>query len=214
MERLARDGRAEITPQRKAGSFSALWHAEPFCTLTERFSRRLLFLCTAQRSIFEHGTQFVQRPHSGPCSSMLSKAKEIMSTPVISVRPDATIDEVLRLLLHHRVSGLPVLDEQQHLVGMVSELDLLRLLYNRMHLGTSHITDFQTNTVVTVNEEDSVIDIAEIFLSQPIRRVPVMRGEQVVGIISRRDVIRYIRDVRATVNRDWGWMNRDAQTTT
>jgi predicted transcriptional regulator len=78
-----------------------------------------------------------------------------------------------------------------------------------MHLGMSRITDFQTNTVVTVNEEDSVIDIAEIFLSQPIRRVPVMSGDRVVGIISRRDVIRYIRDMRATVNRDWGWMNRD-----
>jgi CBS domain-containing protein len=140
---------------------------------------------------------------------MLSKAKDIMSSPVISVRPDATIDEVLRLLLQHRVSGLPVLDEEQRLVGMVSELDLLRLLYNRMHLGTSRITDFQTNTVVTVGEDDSVIDIAEIFLSQPIRRVPVMHEDRVVGIISRRDVIRYIRDMRATVNRDWGWMNRN-----
>jgi CBS domain-containing protein len=116
----------------------------------------------------------------------------------------------LRLLLQHRVSGLPVLDDEQRLVGMVSELDLLRLLYNRMHLGTSRITDFQTNTVVTVGEDDSVIDIAEIFLSQPIRRVPVVRGDRVVGIISRRDVIRYIRDMRATVNRDWGWLTRES----
>ena len=142
--------------------------------------------------------------------AMLSKAKDIMSSPVISVRPDAAIDEVLRLLLQHRVSGLPVLDEEQRLVGMVTELDLLRLLYNRMHLATSQITDFQTNTVVTVGEDDTVIDIAEIFLSQPIRRVPVMRGDKVVGIISRRDVIRYIRDMRATIHRDWEWLNRSA----
>jgi CBS domain-containing protein len=79
-----------------------------------------------------------------------------------------------------------------------------------MHLATSQITDFQTNTVVTVGEDDTVIDIAEIFLSQPIRRVPVMQGDKVVGIISRRDVIRYIRDMRATIHRDWEWLNRSA----
>ncbi|MCH7725107.1 MAG: CBS domain-containing protein [Planctomycetes bacterium] len=61
------------------------------------------------------------------------------------------------------------------------------------------VSDFLTKDVVTVDEDDSLNDIAELFMSKPIRRLPVLRNEKVVGIISRRDLIRYILQIRVRV---------------
>ena len=130
-------------------------------------------------------------------------AKEIMTTPVISVRPDTKLDEVMGLLLQHQVSGMPVVDENDRLVGVITELDMLKLLFDTMQIEHGQVSDYLTSKVVTIDEEDSLIDVAEVFMHHTIRRVPIMRGDKVVGIISRRDVIRCIRDIRKLVTKEW-----------
>src|SRR5574337_532557 len=139
-------------------------------------------------------------------------ASEIMSSPVKTIGPDATIEEVIALLLSTRVSGLPVTDGDGKLVGLVSEGDFL----HRAELGTakrkarwiefllgpgeiaesyvlSHgrkIRDVMTRDVATVTEAASVNEVVEVMERRKVKRLPVVSGDRVVGIITRTDLLR------------------------
>ncbi len=129
---------------------------------------------------------------------MAFKVKDAMTTAVVSVLDDATIDEVFSLLLRHHVSGLPVVDSENRLVGIVSELDLLMLL-NNPESDKSHVSDYLSGNVLTVEEDDLLTDVTDLFLTHNFRRLPVVRDGRLIGVISRRDLVRYIRDIRARV---------------
>jgi CBS domain-containing protein len=123
-------------------------------------------------------------------------ARDVMTTPVVSVRADTSIDEVCSLLLRHHISGLPVVDDDNRLLAVISELDLLRLLCAQECQGTT-VRDYWTTDVISVWEREPVHEIVEVFLAHQIRRVPVVTADnQLVGIISRREVVRLIREVR------------------
>ncbi len=123
----------------------------------------------------------------------------IMTTPVVSVRRQTSIDDVSALILRHRISGLPVVDGQGRLEGIVTELDLLQLLFDS-HSPDVTVEDVWTTDVISVKPTDALPDVVEIFLAEPLRRLPVVDDDnKVVGIISRRDLVRHIRDVRARV---------------
>ena len=139
-------------------------------------------------------------------------AKEIMTTDVLTVSPDQTIHDVAGKLLERAVSALPVVDEQGRLIGIISEGDLLR----RVETGTDrkrswwldmmvsteeksrdflkshavHVRDVMTRKVITVGEETPAYEIAEILEENRIKRVPVVDGDRLVGIVSRADLIR------------------------
>jgi CBS domain-containing protein len=141
------------------------------------------------------------------------QAKDIMSTPVITVGPQTPVHEVAALLVKQGISGVPVLDEGR-LVGIVSEADLMY----RHEIGTerdpatdawwvrlfgvdrspsryvrSHATkseDIMTRKVVSVVESTPLTEIAALFMSRRVRRVPVVRAGTVVGIISRANLVR------------------------
>jgi CBS domain-containing protein len=140
------------------------------------------------------------------------KASDVMTTPVVTISPDTTVREVAALLLDRRISGVPVVDAGR-VVGIVSEGDLLR----RQEIGTgreraggswwlrlfrddpspadyvkSHggrASDIMTREVITVTEETPIGEIAEIFAARGVKRVPVLRGERLVGIVSRADLV-------------------------
>jgi CBS domain-containing protein len=142
-------------------------------------------------------------------------AKDIMTAPVVSVAPQATIGEVAKLLLERRVSGLPVV-EGGRLVGIVSEGDLMR----RHEIGTdrkadkaawwqrvlglgpgpaeyvkSHaerVEDIMSRDVVSIPEDTPVTRIAALFGKRSIKRLPVLRGERLVGIVTQADLVRAI----------------------
>jgi CBS domain-containing protein len=141
------------------------------------------------------------------------QAKDIMATAVISVRPDASVREVATLLLDERVSGVPVLEDGR-LLGIVSEADLL----HRHEIGTerdtpadpwwvrlfraegtpsryikAHATkakDLMTREIVSVAEDTPLDEIATLFDSRGIRRVPVVRAGKVTGIVTRASLVR------------------------
>jgi CBS domain-containing protein len=117
------------------------------------------------------------------------QAKEIMTTAVISARPDAALAAVADLLVRHRISGVPVLDEGEALVGLVSEHDLLA------KEGRT-AADVMTTALVTVTEDADVDDVRHLLVERRIGRVPVVSGGRVVGIISRGDVV-------ATMATEW-----------
>jgi CBS domain-containing protein len=126
---------------------------------------------------------------------MAFKAKDVMTRQIVTVRETASVDEVCELLLRYRISGVPVVNEQGELAGIVTEYDLLSLLYSA-ELEPCTVSDVLSEGVVTVDEEDLLTDVAERFLNEGLRRLPVVSQGRLTGVISRRDLVRFIRDIR------------------
>ncbi len=120
-------------------------------------------------------------------------AKEIMSTNVITVTPADDIYEAIRLMVQNYITGLPVVHADGTLAGVLTEKDVLDLLYQiKDRPGT--VADYMTRSVICFDSADSVADIAANFRNNHFRRVPILENGRLVGIISRKDVIRYLRD--------------------
>lgn len=122
-------------------------------------------------------------------------AKTIMKTNLVTVKKDCSIYDAIQLLVDKNITGLPVVDEQESLVGIISEKDMLRLLYN-IEDKPGTVEDFMTKNVVAFRPDDSLIDIAESFINNSFRRVPIVKDDKLVGIISRKDIIAYILKLR------------------
>lgn len=116
-------------------------------------------------------------------------ASEIMSTDVVSVRPDTSIQEAIETLINQRVSGLPVTDDQGQLVGVITEFALLAVAYDHS-VSTHTVSQHMTRDVITVNVEEPASRVADLCIVHRVRRVPVMNNGQLVGVIARRDVLR------------------------
>src|SRR5690349_13393975 len=114
------------------------------------------------------------------------KVGEIMTRDVISVAEDASVREVARLLNDHRISGLPVCDDQGHMVGLISEFDLIA------KPDVHRVGDAMTRDVISVMEDTSVDEVRYLLVHRRIKRVPVLRGQKLVGIVSRADLVREI----------------------
>lgn len=116
------------------------------------------------------------------------QAADIMTFQPASIRSDAAIEEAARLMLDHRISGLPVIDAKGGLVGIVTEGDLLRSATDGA--GRRTVGDVMTRQVVSVAETAPVSEIVELIERMRIKRVPVVKDGKVVGIVSRADLLR------------------------
>jgi CBS domain-containing protein len=129
-------------------------------------------------------------------------AREVMTSPVLTVSPDATLKDAIRLLDQHDITALPVVDDKGWLVGLVSEADLLRgevMADPRAHVRpvegwpeqpATSVSDVMTTNVITTTETADASDISRTMLDSGVKSIPVVRGHKVVGIVSRRDLIR------------------------
>lgn len=123
-----------------------------------------------------------------------------MTGKVVSVPHYAAVDVAIDLMLEKNVSGVPIVDEFGHLLGVITEFDVLRL-YGRDDNATSFATceQFMTRQVKTVQQDASVAVAANIFRASAIRRLLVLDGERLTGILSRRDILRCIHHQRGTL---------------
>ena len=139
------------------------------------------------------------------------KVKEIMTKDIISITPDTNASEALELLLKMRISGLPVLDEKNKLVGMFTEKEVLsailpsyvenvgRFMYQEnpkavkqktLTFRNLKVKDVMRKTSVTLDEDITLCEVARIMLTQKARRTPVLnKAKEVVGIVARGDVV-------------------------
>jgi len=117
------------------------------------------------------------------------KAAEVMVSAVISVRPNARVEEVARTLLAHRISAVPVINEEGELLGIVSEGDLMR----RAEAGT----DVMTRSVITATPETPLGEIATLLEKNRIKRVPIVQNGKVVGIVSRANLLQALASMPA-----------------
>lgn len=143
------------------------------------------------------------------------KAKDIMVTEVITVKQHATIEEIARVLVDNKISGVPVVDEAGRLMGIVTEGDLLHketnprlpnavnilgaiIYYNGVErynedfkkLMAGQALNIMTDKVVTISADQEIEEIAKLMLEHGIKRIPVVEGDQIIGIISRADIVK------------------------
>jgi len=123
------------------------------------------------------------------------KAETIMKTDLITAQRHDPIYEAIRTLVDNNITGLPVVDDEMTLLGIITEKDVLRLLYDNEDKSAT-VEDFMTEQVISFGPEDSLIDIADSFINNHFRRVPIATNGKLVGIISRKDVIAYILKLR------------------
>lgn len=109
--------------------------------------------------------------------------KEIMTPNVITVHPETSVDEVARLLFNHRITGMPVVDSSNAVLGIVSEFDVISK-------KGQVAADIMSRDLVTVDAEAAAEEVANILTSRHVRRVPVMSEGRLVGIVSRADLVR------------------------
>src|SRR5512133_1095096 len=142
------------------------------------------------------------------------RAIDAMTSRVVTVTPQTTVQDAAKLMINNRISGIPIIDEDRRLVGIVSEGDFLR----RAETGTerersrwsewfspnsrlaaeyikSHarrVADVMSRNVVSVTELATLGEIADLMETRHVKRVPVLRDGKLVGIVSRADLLRVL----------------------
>jgi CBS-domain-containing membrane protein len=139
------------------------------------------------------------------------KAKDVMTRTVVSIDQDATVLQAARLMLQHHISGLPVVDKEGALVGVLSEGDFLRrsethterrrsrwleflmspgrIAGDYVHSHGNKVSEVMSSDLKTVGEDASLEDIVALMEKHRIKRVPVLRGGKLVGIVTRSNLM-------------------------
>jgi CBS domain-containing protein len=117
-----------------------------------------------------------------------------MSKRVMTLRPDSRVVDVIRLLAERKVTGAPVVSEDMHLLGMVTEKDILMMLLYDKNIKTKTVDDLMTKEVISFNEEDDLMEIFKILVENNFRRVPILSNGTLTGIVSRRDIIHFLSE--------------------
>jgi CBS domain-containing protein len=149
------------------------------------------------------------------------RAHQIMTRPVITVTPDTPIVEAANIMLQRHVSGLPVVDAAGKLIGVVSEGDFIR----RSEIGTGRkrgrwlrfilgpgrtasdfvhehgrkVSEVMTKSPLTITEDTALAEIVEMMEKNHVKRLPVVRGDQVVGIVSRANLLQAVASLARQV---------------
>jgi len=161
------------------------------------------------------------------------KAKDIMTKDVITVRENTDVKKIISLLLEHRISAVPVVDEKNYLLGVVSEGDLLykkrlptsidwvqnygqyyytrpeQLLDEHRKIEGTTAKEIMTPVPISVDEETAVSEIAKIMLKRGIKRVFVLHEGKLVGVVSRGDILKEI--ITEMNKKDFGGLSPDEQ---
>ena len=131
---------------------------------------------------------------------MISKSvlvKDYMARTLVTFKPETDVLDAVHELVKHRIAGAPVVDDSGNLIGMLSELDCLKIALHAGYHGDwgGPVSDFMTDGVQTVDADMSIIDLAQVFLDTRLRRFPVMEKNRLIGQISRRDVLRALENL-------------------
>jgi CBS domain-containing protein len=109
-------------------------------------------------------------------------AKDIMTRDVITVSPTATVKNLAMTLIKNQISGAPVAGRDGKIIGVVSEADIVAK-------KGKDVKTIMSKKIISVTEETAVEEIAKLMTTHRIKRLPVMRGSSVVGIVSRADIV-------------------------
>ena len=121
---------------------------------------------------------------------MAVRARDVMSRPVVSVTADTPLRDVITVLTEHGFGGLPVVDDEQRVVGIVNEADVLRVSTR----GGESVTagDVMTRPVEVVSPDTEISAVAEHMVAAHLRCVPVVDHTVLIGVVARRDLLRML----------------------
>jgi CBS domain-containing protein len=150
------------------------------------------------------------------------KVSEIMTSPVITVKPETTVRELADILAQNKISGVPVVDDQDRMLGMVSEADVIvqdadlhfpyyiQFLESVIYLQSVHkfeerfrkafgskVSEIMTEDVISVSSDQTVREVATLMADRKVNRVPVTENGRLVGIVTRGDIVRAIAQQKA-----------------
>lgn len=120
------------------------------------------------------------------------KVRDYMATRLVTFKPDTHVLEAMDQLLKHKISGAPVVDHNGHMVGFLSEVDLMQVVVQDSYYDESVgiVADYMRVSVDTIDADMDIYTLAEKFIVEHRRRYPVTSRGKLVGQISRRDVLR------------------------
>ena len=126
-------------------------------------------------------------------------ARDIMQRSLITLSPDQTFFDVIRTFLRHKISGAPVLDSDGKLLGTCSELDCLKVLANAEYYRDDHQEEGTVRSIMRtdyhfVEPQVDIYTLAQLFVAHNVRRLPVLEDGELIGQLSRRDVLRAMEE--------------------
>ena len=127
----------------------------------------------------------------------LHTVRRYMTQNVVTVHKDLNIYKAIDKLLHHHISGTPVIDDSGDMVGILTEKDCLRIMANGSfhEMPSGPASRYMSEDVKTVALGTDIFVVADLFLKNHFRRVPVLNGKKLVGQISRCDVLSAVKDI-------------------
>jgi len=120
------------------------------------------------------------------------EAKDIMTKQVVCIRKDTPIFEAIRMMADNNITGIPVVEDDLTLVGMLSEQDVLRLFHTYDDEKDRTVNDFMTQPAIHFEENELLLDVCYCLRDNSIRRVPITLNGKVTGVISRSDILKCI----------------------
>jgi CBS-domain-containing membrane protein len=117
------------------------------------------------------------------------RAADIMTTNVIMAKKNMVLTDVIALLLRWHISAMPVVDDDEKIVGIVSEIDLVNLTFDGNARDTT-VEEIMVTDIVSFSPDTHLADLVHSFSIRHLRRVPIIDKGKVVGIVSRRDILR------------------------
>ncbi len=124
------------------------------------------------------------------------RARDIMSTNVISVKKDVPIFEAVKLLVENNISGLPVVEDDMTLTGLLSEKDVVDLFYEGERAENKTVSDYMTDPAVCFEDNNALLNVCNFLVKNIFRRVPVTSEGKLVGIISIQDILNSVLESR------------------
>ncbi|NVJ66132.1 MAG: CBS domain-containing protein [Gammaproteobacteria bacterium] len=121
--------------------------------------------------------------------------RDYMTSAMITLAPETDVVEAAQTMLEYRLTGAPVLDDHNRLVGYLSEKDCLHTVLSAIYHGDlgDRVMDRMTKEVKTCHPDDSIADVAERFLQDNCRMYPVVQKSQLVGMISRQSILKALQ---------------------
>jgi len=124
------------------------------------------------------------------------RARDVMNTNVISVKKDAPIFEAVKLLVENNISGLPVIEDDMTLTGLLSEKDVVDLFYEGEKAEDRTVSDYMTYPAVCFEDNNALLNVCNFLVKNIFRRVPVTSNGKLVGIISIQDILNSVLELR------------------
>lgn len=123
-----------------------------------------------------------------------------IQSQLISFQPDTDIFFVIKTLIRKSISGAPVVDSQGALIGVITEKDCLRVLMEAaMHeMPGGTVEKYMSSDLTTIGPDNNIIEAVGMFQKKPFRRFPVVDENRLVGVLSRRDVLRAVDEIVRT----------------